>query len=146
VLDRLRAEARRENLELSNGRVRSDWIEPEPLFWAAWHVLDAGERAAIAVEAVSGFVERVQAAATMDPRRDGGNPLDAHRHRVHPFLWDALSAQPDAMNGRPDVRREHAQFVAEREEHLGLRPGWSPAEDEPPWRAPIGSLGPFSSR
>jgi hypothetical protein len=146
ILDRLRSEARRENLELSNGRVRSDWIEPEPLFWAAWHVLDAGERAAIAVEAVVGLVERVHQAATMDPRSDGGDPMDAHRHRVHPFLWDALSAQPDAMNGHVEVRREHATFVAGREEHLGLRPGWSPAEDEPPWRAPIGSLGPFSSR
>jgi hypothetical protein len=82
----------------------------------------------------------------MDPRSDGGDPMDAHRHRVHPFLWDALSAQPDAMNGHVEVRREHATFVAGREEHLGLRPGWSPAEDEPPWRAPIGSLGPFSSR
>lgn len=146
VLDRLRSEARRENLELSNGRVRSDWIEPEPLFWAAWHVLDAGERAEIAREAVGGLVERVHQAATMDPRGDGDDPMDAHRHRVHPFLWEALGAQPDALDGHPDVRRELGRFQAAREEHLGMRPQWSPADDEPPWRAPIGSLGPFSSR
>lgn len=146
VLDRMRAEARRENLETSKGRVRSDWIEPEPLFWAAWHVLDGGERAAIAREAVGGFVERVQQAASMDPRGDSIDPMDAHRHRVHPFLWAALTEQPDALDGQPAVRRELARFQAEREEHLALRPPWSPADDEPPWRAPIGSLGPFSSR
>jgi len=146
ILDRLRAEARRENLELSNGRVRSDWIEPEPLFWAAWHVLDTGERAEIAVEAVGGFTERVHQAAMKDPRKDVGDPMDAHRHRVHPFLWEALASQPDVMDGKPEVRREHERFSREREEHLALRPTWSPADDEPPWRAPIGSLGPFSSR
>jgi hypothetical protein len=146
VLDRLRAEARRENLELSKGRVRSDWIEPEPLFWAAWHVLDGGERAAIAREAVAGFVERVEQAATKDPRGDSIDPMDAHRHRVHPFLWDALTQQSDALDGAPAVRRELKKFQDAREEHLGMRPPWSPADDEPPWRAPIGSLGPFSSR
>lgn len=146
VLDRLRAEARRENLETSKGRVRSDWIEPEPLFWAAWHVLDAGERAEIAREAVGGLVERVHQAASKDPRGDSVDPMDAHRHRVHPFLWEALGAQPQVLDGQPAVRRELQRFEAEREEHLGMRPPWSPADDEPPWRAPIGSLGPFSSR
>jgi len=146
VLDRLRSEARRENLEISKGRVRSDWIEPEPLFWAAWHVLDGGERAVIAREAVSGFVERVHEAATKDPRGTDLDPMDAHRHRVHPFLWAALTEQPDALDGLPPVRRELAKFQAEREEHLAQRPPWSPADDQPPWQTPIGSLGPFSSR
>lgn len=146
VLDRLRAEARRENLETSKGRVRSDWIEPEPLFWAAWHVLDGGERAEIALEAVGGFVERVHQAATADPRGDAVDPMDAHRHRVHPFLWDALIDAPGVADGSPAVRREVAAYRDHREEHVGRRPSWSPADDEPPWRAPIGSLGPFSSR
>jgi hypothetical protein len=146
LLDRLRAEARRENLEISKGRVRSDWIEPEPLFWAAWSVLDAGEKAEIAREAVAGFVERVLQASTKDPRGDQHDPMDPHRHRVHPFLWDALAEQPSVLDGHPAVRREAARFQDDRAAHLDRRLAWSPAGDEPPWRTPYGSLGPFSSR
>jgi len=146
LLDRLRAEARRENLDISKGRVRSDWIEPEPLFWAAWHVLDTGERAEIAREAVAGFAERVLQASTKDPRGDKLDPMEVHRSRVHPFLWDALAEQPDVLDGHPAVRREAARFQADRAGHLARRLPWSPAGDDPPWRTPYGSLGPFSLR
>ncbi len=68
VLDRLHDEARIANLNASDGRIRSDRIEPEALFWAAWSALAAPEKYAIAREAVSGFIERVDQAASMDPR------------------------------------------------------------------------------
>lgn len=45
VLRRLRKEASQSNLEASNGRMRTDWIEPELLFWSAWHHRPLGEQA-----------------------------------------------------------------------------------------------------
>src|SRR6185436_20035030 len=48
VLRRLRNEARKSNLESSRGRMKTDWIEPELLFWSAWHHLPLGEQAASA--------------------------------------------------------------------------------------------------
>ncbi len=134
VLARLHADARRENLESSNGRIRSDWIEPETLFWAAWHVLDDGERAEIAVEAVAGFVERVYDAASMDPRGSDGDPMEPHRHRVHPILWKALAANPGAMDANPEVQREVEAFTARRPIYMARRPAWSPTGERPPWR------------
>ena len=68
TLARLRRRARKLNLEASRGRIKSDWIEPETLFWAAWRALPAGEKAAIAREAIGGFLEHVGQAAAMDPR------------------------------------------------------------------------------
>ena len=84
TLARLRRGARKLNAEASGGRIKSDWIEPETLFWAAWRALRAGEKADIAREAIGGFLENVEQAATMDPRPEGErDPMEWHRHRIH---------------------------------------------------------------
>ncbi len=133
----LKKEARVSNAESSEGRVKSDWIEPETLLWAAWNVLPKGERAAIAEEIVSGFVERVEQAASVDPRRGraggDGDPMEWHRHRIHPALWEAL----DGWKGmKGPVKREFDAFTAKRKEYLGRRPVYSHLDGAPPWEPP----------
>jgi hypothetical protein len=136
VLDRLRREARAANLEASRGRLRSDWVEPEALFWAAWRALPEGERGAVAKEAVGGFIARVEEAAAHDPRPERrADPHEWHRHRVHPLLWEALARareRGDLAPGDP-VRRELESFEARRAEHLARRPPWSPLDERAPW-------------
>jgi hypothetical protein len=146
LLDRLRAEARRENLEISKGRVRSDWIEPEPLFWAAWSVLDAGER------------PRSRARPSPASSSACCRPRPRIRAATSTTRWSRtatactrscgtrLTEQPSVLDGHPAVRREAARFQDDARRHLERRLAWSPAGDEPPWRTPYGSLGPFSSR
>ncbi len=136
ALDRLRARARAESLEASQGRVKSDFIEPETLFWAAWEALPAPERAAIAREAVAGFVERVEAAAARDPRPGarGRDPMEWHRHRVHPALWRALEARRADLPAGDPVRGELARFRADAKRYLARRPVFSQAGLRPPWR------------
>jgi hypothetical protein len=56
-LSTLRQQARAHNLQASFGRIRSDFIEPEVLFWEVFHRLPAGERAAIAREAICGLCQ-----------------------------------------------------------------------------------------
>ncbi len=131
VLERLRKEARAYNRELSQGRLESDWIEPEAAFYEAWKALPSGERAAIADEVVRAFIERVQRAAEHDPRPGGGDPMEWHRHRVHPILWEALGT--GLVELRPEVQRELARFAAQREQYLARRPPWSPVDRKPPW-------------
>ena len=55
-LNKLRRSARKLNLESSRGRINSDWIEPEALFWASWKSLPAGEKSAIAREVIGNFL------------------------------------------------------------------------------------------
>jgi hypothetical protein len=142
TLDRLHAEAEKENLEASQGRIRSDRIEPEPLFWAAWHVLPPRERHAIAHEAIGGFVERVQQAASMDPRREARadpmdpraearDPMEWHRHRIHPVLWNAL--ETSGLAPTDPAQREHAAWRLHRRRYLTRRPMWSQLDPVPPW-------------
>ncbi|MBI3270941.1 MAG: hypothetical protein HYZ53_18205 [Planctomycetes bacterium] len=135
ALGRLRAEARKANLESSQGRIKSDWVEPETLFWEAWRALPAGERAAIAREAVAGFVERVEQAASADPRPQskGADPMEWHRHRVHPVLWEALA--PEIAKAKPGdpVRREYDAWRTRRDDYLARRPIFSHAGTAPPW-------------
>ena len=146
TLARLHQEARRLNLEASRGRIKSDWIEPETLFWAAWKVLPAGEKAAIAREAVAGFVERVEQAATMDPRPEfQRDPMEWHRHRIHPELWKAMEAagtphtQPTPLGGagrgegHDPAGKELAAWQAKKDEYLARRPLFSQAGLTPPW-------------
>jgi len=134
VLDRLHAEARLANLEASEGRIRSDRIEPEPLFWAAWYVLPPGERHAIAREAVGGFMERVHEAASMDARPNArSDPMEWHRHRIHPLLWKALEAPGTDPND--PIQRQRSVWLARRRHYLARRPVWSQLKNHcAPWQ------------
>lgn len=150
-LAELRREARAGNLEDSNGRIKSDFIEPDVLFWEAWWVLPARERALIAHEAISAFVGRVEEAASCDPRRteesaatadaefaSGVDAMEWHRHRVQPLLWQALQAEPSVMGADDPVRRELERFVADSERYLSRRAPWSFTGEEEPWLPPDG--------
>lgn len=136
TLVRLRRRARRLNEEASRGRIKSDWVEPETLFWAAWQALPAGEKAAIAREAVTGFLEHVGQAAAMDTRPGAtDDPMEWHRHRIHPLLWEALGTSPGRKAARDPVHKELRAWQARRSEYLSRRPQWSQvAASRPPWR------------
>lgn len=145
VLDELRRSARAENLAASRQRIKSDWIEPETLFWSAWKHLPPGEKAAIALEVVRGFIERVARAATKDPRRGAAHdsfvpadpgpadPMEPHRHRIHPQLWRALEKHPGALDADRAVQREWKAWRAGRKKYLGRRPAWSVTGAKAPW-------------
>lgn len=132
ILDRLYREARKLNLNASRGRFKTDWIEPETLFWAAWQVLPAGEKTAIAKEAVSGFLARVEQATMMDPRPHiKEDPMEWHRHRIHPELWKALEA---TLNSDNPLYHELAVWKSNQDKYLSRRPQWSQLKDSvPPW-------------
>lgn len=135
VLEKLHRRARKENLASSRQRIKSDWIEPETLFFTAWKHLPASEKAAIAHEVVQGFVERVENAATKDPRpRDGVDPMELHRHRIHPSLWRALEKQPGALDGDGTVRREWKAWRADWKKYVDRRPPWSVTNAKAPWK------------
>jgi len=133
TLDQLRRAARKLNLESSRGRMNTDWIEPEALFWASWRALPAGEKASVARETIGNFLAYVHEAAELDPRpaarRD--DPLEWHRHRIHPVLWQALMDAPTGDASDP-VNKELTAWQAEREKYLARRPVWSQIEDTPP--------------
>jgi hypothetical protein len=134
-LDQLRRAARKLNLESSRGRMNTDWIEPEALFWASWGALPTGEKAALAREVIGSFVVYVHEAAALDPRsaarRD--DPLEWHRHRIHPVLWQALQDAPSGEASDP-VNKELTAWQAEQEKYLARRPVWSQLRDaHPPW-------------
>lgn len=129
ILARLKDDARAQNLKASKGRFESDFVEPETLFWAAWRVLSNNERAEIAHEAVSGFIERVERAASMDPRKPSADPMEPHRHRPHPLLWEALARH----RKRDAVFRERTLWAAHRDRYLARRPVFAQAGDLPPW-------------
>jgi hypothetical protein len=137
TLARLRAEARALNLERSRRRIKSDWVEPETLLWEAWRVLPAKERAAIAREVVAGFVDRVHQAASADPRPGAqDDPMEWHRHRVHPLLWKALEEEPGALARKEEVREELRRWQEGRRKYLARRPVYSVAGREAPWDEP----------
>jgi hypothetical protein len=134
MLERLHGEARKVNLEDSRGRMNTDWIEPETLLWAAWHALPAGEKGKIAHEAVSHFVDYVQQATSVDPRPNSKeDPLEWHRHRIHPLLWKALIDSPTGEKNDAANLQLRA-WQAKQEEYLGRRPMWSQIpKATPPW-------------
>lgn len=133
TLDRLRNEGRKANLESSGGRIKSDWVEPEVLFWAAWRSLPAHEKSAVAHEAVGSFVERVEQAAACDPRSGIIDPMEWHRHRVHPELWKALVAGGREWGLGDPVRRELEKWQEHRKLYLERRPVFSQSGLRPPW-------------
>lgn len=133
VLDRLHEEARAHNLEQSSGRIHSDRIEPEVLFWEAWNVLPIAEKRHIAFEAIGGFIERVEQAASVDPRPAVADPMAWHRHRIHPLLWSALTG---VQGGCKAVLDERDKWMADKRKYLARRPVWSQLdESRPPWEA-----------
>jgi hypothetical protein len=134
-LAELRREARPLNLEYSRGRLRTDWVDPEPLLWAVWRALSPKERGALAREIVGGFVEYVSEASAVDPRGQKLDPMEWHRHRVHPELWKALEATRSELRGSP-LKRELAAFLARREMYLSRRPVFSHVEMPVPWESP----------
>ena len=133
ALDRLKAKARKVNLEYSKQRLKTDWIEPETLFWAAWHALPSKERAAIAREVIGSFISYVEEAASMDPRPKQEDPMEWHRHRIHPVLWKALEDGKGNLKTGDLVRRELDAFRANSEKYLERRPIFSQIRVKRPW-------------
>ncbi len=150
-LQALRSEAYDWNCESSLGRIQSDFIEPETLFWEVWQRLPLREQALIAREALGGLIERVTQAATCDPRRSESaiapvdeaaaldaeaDPMEWHRHRVHPILWQVLKADPAVLASDEDepLRREVARFHVDPDRYLTRRPTWSLRNLPEPWQ------------
>lgn len=134
VLARLHEEAIAVNREASRERIQSNWIEPETLLFAAWKVLPAKSKAAVAREVVTHFVDYVEQAASVDPRPGAtGDPMEWHRHRIHPILWAALEAQPRVSNRKDPAGRELALWQANRKTYLKRRPPFSIAGLKAPW-------------
>jgi hypothetical protein len=135
ALTALRKQARQSNLEASGGRIKTDWIEPETLFWSVWKHLPLDEQAVIACEAIEGFVERVGEAASYDPRRDASrDPMEAHRHRIHPLLWKTLERERHKLRRHAQVRAEWNAWTNDRKKYLARRPVWSVTKMRPPWK------------
>ena len=137
-LQELRAAARKSNLEGSGQRIHSDFIEPEDLFWAAWHALPKGEQAAIAREVILGFSERVTEACTCDPRPQSSSPPDPlawHRHRIHPILWQAVASDTTTatLQSRDPVVRELARYQQDEALYLSRRPPFDLSGGAGPW-------------
>ena len=126
--------AKKENLESSNGRLKSDWIEPETLFWSAWKALPLKEKAAISAEVVESFASYVENARQYDPRKPSGDPMEWHRHRVHPELWKALGAAKRFLPADSPAWKELQAFRAGKKRYLSLRPAFSPIDEPEPWK------------
>ncbi|HXI14318.1 MAG TPA: hypothetical protein VNM92_17000 [Thermoanaerobaculia bacterium] len=133
ALDKLRRKAVRSNLDSSNNRLRSDWIEPEELFWTAWKALPAAEKSAISAEVVQSFVAYVEDASAFDPRTRDDDPMEWHRHRFHPEIWKALRLKKNHLAANPVVMRELNAYEANRETYQSRRPIFSPADIPKPW-------------
>ncbi|HVT02190.1 MAG TPA: hypothetical protein VHL58_02315 [Thermoanaerobaculia bacterium] len=134
ALGNLHKTAEKENLESSRGRLRSDWIEPETLFWAAWKALPVQDKGAISAEIVESFAGYVENAREYDPRKPEGDPMVWHRHRVHPELWKALAAAKTSVRGDSLALRELDAFQAGEKLYLSLRPAFSPIDEPEPWK------------
>jgi len=134
ILGEMRKKAERDNLAASHGRLKSGWIEPEELLWAAWKALPQPDKAAIAVEIVETFTAYVEGARAYDPRHPQGDPMEWHRHRVHPELWKAIGAESSRRKGRIVSTRELEKWQADRKIYEARRPVFSPLDISPPWK------------
>ena len=134
ALDKLHRAAKKENLEDSRRRLKSDWIEPETLFWSAWKALPVRNKAAIAAEIVESFVAYVENAREYDPRKPEGDPMMWHRHRVHPELWKALAASKNSLRAKSTARKELEVFRADKKHYAAMRPAFSPVNEREPWK------------
>jgi hypothetical protein len=119
-------------------RIRSDRIEPEPLFWAAWHALPPREQYAIAREAWVGSSERVHDAAVDGSPAGTRSPIrwSGHRHRIHPLLLDKRWRR-SGTDPNDRFSRSAASGSRYRQRHYrGRRPIWSQLKDSrAPWHA-----------
>lgn len=134
ALGKLRKAAEKKNLESSRGRLRSDWIEPETLFWSAWNALPVKDKAAISAEIVESFAGYVENARQYDPRKPEGDPMLWHRHRVHPELWKALAAAKTSLETDSIALRELEAFRAGEKRYASMRPIFSPVDEPEPWK------------
>lgn len=134
ALNRLKMNARKVNLEYSEGSIKTDWIEPETLFWAAWKALPRKEKAAIAREVIGRFASYVEEASSMDPRPKPKDPMEWHRHRIHPVLWNALEEREKDLEANEVARRELDAFRTNRKRYLKRRPAFSQIQEKPPWK------------
>jgi hypothetical protein len=142
-LEKLHQQARTLNLRDSQGRIKSDFIEPETLFWEAWHILPAGERAVIAREVVRSFCTRVSEAASCDPRlptappgSEPPDPMSWHRHRIHPILWQAIEQDATPHIDRDPILRELRQFKEQESLYLSRRAELDVQNRPSPWDKP----------
>lgn len=104
--------------------------------WAAWNVLPPPERAALADEAVAGFVTHVEEAATYDMRPDKEiDPMEWHRHRLCPVLWAALCDRRARWTPSKPVLRQLNAWLEHRRRYLARRPIFSHLDEQPPWLA-----------
>jgi len=134
ALGKLHKAAKKSNLESSRGRLRSDWIEPETLFWSGWKALPAKDKAAISAEIVESFVSYVENASEYDPRKPEGDPMLWHRHRVHPELWKALDAAKNSLGADSLALRELGAFRTDKKRYASMRPIFSPVDEPEPWK------------
>jgi hypothetical protein len=134
ALGKLRRAAEKNNLETSRGRLKSDWIEPEDLFWSAWKSLPAMDKAAMAGEIVESFAGYVENARQYDPRKPEGDPMLWHRHRVHPEIWKALAASKHSLGRSSSAMRELEAFLADKKRLLAMRPEFSQIGEREPWK------------
>ena len=134
ALDKLRKAAEKSNKESSRGRLRSDWIEPETLFWAAWKSLPTNDKAALSAEVVESFSAYVEDAREFDPRQPQGDPMLWHRHRVHPEIWKSLAAAKTALPAGSTALKELDLFRAGRKRYKSMRPIFSPVDEPEPWK------------
>ena len=96
--------------------------------------LPRNEKAAIANEVIGGFIERVEQAHSVDPRVEIiDDPMEWHRHRIHPELWTALEGAPNG--GLKEVTKELKKWRARKEHYLARRPIWSQDKKNiAPWK------------
>jgi len=68
-----------------------------------------------------------------DPRPEskGADPMEWHRHRIHPILWKALTGV--RLKAKDPVRRELELWQEREDAYLARRPCFSQADGEPPW-------------
>jgi hypothetical protein len=91
---------------------------------------------AIAREIVAGLLKHVEQAASVDPRPSAkDNPMQWHRQRIHPALWDVLEKRGRYKASDP-VPKERKAWQAHKHEAPARRPIFSPVGAVPPGEGP----------
>ncbi|MDQ6801050.1 MAG: hypothetical protein M3041_09460 [Acidobacteriota bacterium] len=134
AVSKLHKTAEKENRDGSRERLKSDWIEPETLFWSAWKALPVRNKAAISAEIVESFAAYVENAREYDPRKAEGDPMLWHRHRIHPELWRALAAGKNSFRSNSMALKELEAFRVDEKHYASMRPIFSPVNDREPWK------------